>query len=1061
MAKELIRTLFVGLGGTGIRTILKIKSMFLEQFGHVPDYVHFLCIDTDFQGLRADYSGAWLEPAEAIFLSCPDAAGRYQNDKERFCWMPDKNAQMLGSSEGASLRSTARFYLDVNYDAVRHGIKRADSRLSAATGSLQKGLTQVNVVFSLCGATGSGCFLNIGYMLKEWFGTSAEVDAYAVGLIDSLNVDDYAAANMYGALRDADYIMSKISIDSPLAMMTGDGPKSYEYKPFDSFYVIDQPDCHYTLDDVCSNIGASLFYRLTIYQPHSCIAEHCYQLKSKMLWGDFDEGGKRAWIMGHGLCEIMIDREKLAEQFRMMAGMHLVSSIIGQEWHSLKMTESALAWVNRNKLCEHEADQLLDSLYDLSRLPQSVIASGKSAEARLESDTWVKDGEDCAVGKVNNAYSIRLDEIQKAIDEKISNIISVYGLNGAKTFVESLQSSFAIYEEEMKNELEALRSAQSVFIADKDNVLEAWKKTIFGGAGEYRPKLQDAQYELLKNKIDIMRHTKAQQFYLLLKEKLSSLDVKLNASIVMFSSVSEAFNKMMATLNAKKDVNPFVIDLSGSIPVTGDHPNNTVSAFIKSNPNLLEMASLSADEVTNKFIDFTSSLNGTDFGHVSLEKQILSMDEKERCKLFEGELYRLCDNSKNQLINCYISVPTGQLWDIIKKPELRSLFECCRIEHVELCSSPLQSSILIYVHKGGSIAARLDAWPRCQMAFERLSERASFSFDKMLEQKIHDENYVLTPGRECNRASYSYMHDYSVNYSLEPDLREQISRDNTKIHGLRQYVSKINGLSPVPKGQIAAARDFSIVLNDNGHQTLVGRNDDYCQLYSNDRIVKVAAAFCGYLGLTEQGEILTCGIAREFRRSEYIEKLSGVKDIAACEGHTLVLYADGTVESIDEPGSLTESTPSHNSIVTGWRNIKQMAVGYSNVMGLTEDGKVLYHRGCQGVDANFYDKCSNVVQLDCFSCYYGNEYSAVLHDDGTVTSDTFSEVKEWKDIIQIAVGDGVAVGLKSNGQVEVTEQYYDPRYPKYTDVRNWRNVVSVECKFRSVVGITKDGDILS
>jgi len=463
----------------------------------------------------------------------------------------------------------------------------------------------------------------------------------------------------------------------------------------------------------------------------------------------------------------------------------------------------------------------------------------------------------------------------------------------------------------------------------------------------------------------------------------------------------------------------------------------------------------------DKVLEFTSSLNGADFSHVSIEKQILSMDEKERCKLFEGELYRLCDNSINQLINCYISVPTGQLWDIIKKPELRSLFERYRIEHVELCSSSLQSSILIYVHKGGSIAARLDAWPRCQMAFERLSERASFSFDKMLEQKIHDENFVLTPGRECNRASYSYMRGYSVNYSLEPDLREQISRDNTKIHGLRHYVSKINGLRPVPKGQIATARDFSIVLNDNGHQTLVGRNGDYWQLYSNDRIVKVAAAFCGYLGLTEQGEILTCGIAREFSRSEYIEKLSGVKDIAACEGHTLVLYADGTVESVDEPGSLTESTPSHNSIVTGWRNIKQMAVGYSNVMGLTEDGKVLYHRGCQGVDANFYDKCSNVVQLDCFSCYYGNEYSAVLHDDGTVTSDTFSEVKEWKDIIQIAVGDGVAVGLKSNGQVEVTEQYYDPRYPKYTDVRNWRNVVSVECKFRSVVGITKDEDILS
>ena len=239
----------------------------------------------------------------------------------------------------------------------------------------------------------------------------------------------------------------------------------------------------------------------------------------------------------------------------------------------------------------------------------------------------------------------------------------------------------------------------------------------------------------------------------------------------------------------------------------------------------------------------------------------------------------------------------------------------------------------------------------------------------------------------------------------------------------------------------------------------IGDNDNYRQLRSRDRIVKLAAAFSGYMALTEKGKILTCGKAHEFDRSDDIERLSRVKDVVACEGHTVVLLDYGTVMSIDEPGGW-EGVPKHNSIVQYWSNIKQAAVGYSNVMGLTGDGRVIYHRECQGVDAHFYDECRDVVQVDCFSCYYGNEYSAVLHRDGTVTSDTFSGVSGWRNIIQIAVGDGVAVGLKRDGTIEVEGRYneFKDESDKFAD---WVNVVSVECKFRRIVGITEDGNILT
>ena len=41
------RTLFVGLGGTGVKAILRAKQCFMDAYGKIPPMVGFLAIDTD------------------------------------------------------------------------------------------------------------------------------------------------------------------------------------------------------------------------------------------------------------------------------------------------------------------------------------------------------------------------------------------------------------------------------------------------------------------------------------------------------------------------------------------------------------------------------------------------------------------------------------------------------------------------------------------------------------------------------------------------------------------------------------------------------------------------------------------------------------------------------------------------------------------------------------------------------------------------------------------------------------------------------------------------------
>ena len=47
MATNIRRSLFIGIGGTGINAILNTKKMFLDTYGEVPPMVGFLGIDTD------------------------------------------------------------------------------------------------------------------------------------------------------------------------------------------------------------------------------------------------------------------------------------------------------------------------------------------------------------------------------------------------------------------------------------------------------------------------------------------------------------------------------------------------------------------------------------------------------------------------------------------------------------------------------------------------------------------------------------------------------------------------------------------------------------------------------------------------------------------------------------------------------------------------------------------------------------------------------------------------------------------------------------------------------
>ena len=81
---KLKKTLYIGLGGTGVWALLKVKKCFIDSYGEIPPMIGFLAIDTDtaaFSKEETSNSGATirLNPSELLVCTVKNALPTYRS----------------------------------------------------------------------------------------------------------------------------------------------------------------------------------------------------------------------------------------------------------------------------------------------------------------------------------------------------------------------------------------------------------------------------------------------------------------------------------------------------------------------------------------------------------------------------------------------------------------------------------------------------------------------------------------------------------------------------------------------------------------------------------------------------------------------------------------------------------------------------------------------------------------------------------------------------------------------------------------------------------------------
>lgn len=556
MAKtKLRRAIYIGIGGTGIKTILKVKEHFLKSSnGQIPSMIKFLCIDTnsgDLDGRETDE--VRLTELEKLHLSVSNPYAQYESGLNEGCytWMPIENIPSISiiSGTGAGqVRSNGRFILEYN--------QRKDQRISGRINSIYNSLinannnnndpnydllvtpkTDVYLVFSIAGGTGSGMFIQLASMIKELIpNCNLMVYAYAPSFFENVGVTWNIKHNAYGALLELDYCMQgNMPEYKNLSMGITD-------QLFDAVMYIDNKthtddgvelDSGFTFEEALENIGNALY--LSAGQIGTNTASVVDNLRNAMNSGGYNHscsrGNKLGWVSSAGVSQISCVDHADIESKIMLSSRNILCDLLNGTLHSIGGS-TIQSWIDELDINESLGDSDGDKLIDRI-LPPSGFASPKSSALVVVDQNGVISGltgfeevNQRHIESIETNYQSILSEKETEFINKLEttlfpNSADTIGLIYLITIVRSLKAGVTASKRRLEEEIQSYITKTEKInkdIEDKVKEIQHEHNKLFLPANQNtiascQDTIQANVIELFKNKCQIYRRREANKFY--------------------------------------------------------------------------------------------------------------------------------------------------------------------------------------------------------------------------------------------------------------------------------------------------------------------------------------------------------------------------------------------------------------------------------------------------------------------------------------------------------------------------------------------------------------------
>jgi len=782
MATKIKRCLYIGLGGTGMKSLLHTKKMFIETYGEVPPMIGFLGIDTDGgeykKELDSKYGNVVLTPNEQLPIRVDEARPIYEVNKEHFAWLPEENIYALTSMTlgAGQIRSNGRFAITVNHTEVENKIVSVLTDITRANISNNEKYEllayeiEVHIVFSLCGGTGCGTFINMAYLLRK-FAPNCKLTGYGVlpDVFEAMSNAGMAKVkpNAYGAIQDLDWLMHLHMKSDKIAFDYINYIQETNDRPFNAFIFIDNKnpnnDTYTHIDQIAEMISLALI--TSAGELSTASASVSDNLEKNIREGSMDIENKKAWAAGLGVCEILFRGRDLSEIYSIKSAKRLIELLLNS---CVDADTIVNQWIDSKDVNIRENngfDNVID--YILNKSPRSPFSAiDNRANAQTEVDLFInsampKEGE--VNGKIQSLSERVSDELRKLIVKEINQEC---GIGAAESIILGIQAQINVFMKEMNSELDDLSNRKpgleaAVKMAVKD--LSDYDSKFFKNkarAEEYCEDVINAATQLVINEREIIRRKAAITFYTGLQAELLEYYTRISNIKDMLVAIFSNYTNRLAEIQNRvgKASQTFQIDLAQSFvnKVVLEEEEIQVEEFLKSliyPEKIYEFSDKRTTEIEKIFLDYAHTLSTARvWAKTTVDDIMNKMDEESFTHILKMAInksaplfrynYRGYTPQEKPCDSYYIGVPDKKNSRLVEDNKLKNLLPPGSV-NLDFASIGVKDRVIIYRQVGVVPAYCITPLPSYEEKYNNCN--ACCHFDAIIRNKMLREEYNLYP----------------------------------------------------------------------------------------------------------------------------------------------------------------------------------------------------------------------------------------------------------------------------------------------------------------------------
>lgn len=561
-------SIYIGLGGTGIRILAAIKKQYEDVYGkgNIPPIVNFLAIDYNLADIRNPELLTSLEEDALLipYIGSPREYFEAQEKRGAYNWLFPGNTASLAHriSDGAcQVRTTGRFYTEYIIHTIEAALEQRWLQVTHSTYVNENGTPihcekiDIYILTSLCGGTGAGSFINIADLVRSMYGNHCNIIGYGVlhGIFRAMDPFEThtprVRVNAYSAIKDLDYLMSATP-SKPIKFTINGQEKSYNRPLFNRFYLADNltesgriiPN----IKELCLTIGLHIYTRSQILELDVPTP--------KLGLCTFDIADKTGWVSGMGVMRVVYKGDLLAKIYGCKAAVELIRKM-RQEGSDIPLR--AIDWMMSSKVREDEySDLLIDSIYSVEALGKlrgpKVAIQDSMTENRTTVQSYIDTLVDFPAEKALAELQAEKERLLKA--ELVSILSDEGGVTNALKFLQTLRNQLYSCREKMDNEAYELKQQLaylSPMLAKAQQEYENYDGRFFRtnrGRQERLDVVSATAKRMLKLALEIKRREAARDIFVHLLNEIQKYHHQLASTDALLGHFGDLYANELETL---------------------------------------------------------------------------------------------------------------------------------------------------------------------------------------------------------------------------------------------------------------------------------------------------------------------------------------------------------------------------------------------------------------------------------------------------------------------------------------------------------------------------------